>query len=255
MSQQINLFTQQFRKRIVLLSAELMAAGAGMVLLLALAFSAWLYVSVTALKPQAEASSRAVSSAQSRLAALMQERDPVIQAKALDSEISHLENTLKDKREVVDMLKSGAIGDTQGYSDYLRAIARQIVDGLWITAFDIAAAGRHFTLEGSTLRADLVPQYIKRLSGEPAMQGRRFAMLSLQAPKPAAGSDASGNEPLSDNATKERPKPSKPYLDFRLSSALLKTKENGTAANSGTPLEHYVEFAKAAQQAVTKETP
>jgi hypothetical protein len=149
---------------------------------------------------------------------------------------------MADQREIAKVLKGGDLGDTSGYSDYLRAMARQIVDGVWIRRFDIAGAGRHFTIEGSTLRADLIPQYIKRLSSEDAMRGRQFATLMLRPPKPSSkdDKDASGEKKASDEA-----KASKPYLDFQLSSELIKPKEEGAAPASD--VDRYLNYAKAVQ--------
>lgn len=242
MSQQINLFTSQFRKQVVLLSADLIAAGAGATLLLMLAASAWTYYSGNQLRPEVDAIAVRSNVAQSRLEALLNERDPVAQAKILDEEISRQESALAERREVANVLKGGDFGDTNGYSNYLRAMARQIVDGVWIRGFHIAGAGRRFTIEGSTLRGDLIPQYIKRLSSEDSMRGRQFATLMLRPPKPRSseGKDNGGDKKASDDG-----KTTKPYLDFHLSSELIKSKEEGGASVSDT--DRYLNYAKAAQ--------
>lgn len=243
MRQQINLFTPQFRKQVVLLSANVMAIGASAALALTLIVSLVMQISVSGLQPQADASKRALDAAQAKLAQLAIDHDPATQAKLLDEDIARVEKAVQDKRELVDVLKNGDLGDTQGYSEYLRALARQIVDGVWIRGFDIASAGRHFTVDGSTLRADLIPQYIKRLSNEKALQGRQFAMLTLQAPKPTAA-DAKTGDSADTGKTEDKTKAAKPYLDFHLSSELAKPKDGSTSANAGA-LDRYVEYAKA----------
>lgn len=238
--QQINLFTSQFRKQVVLLSADLIAVGAGAMLMVMLLASVWTYYSGNKLRPEVDAITARANAAQARLEGLMMERDPVTQAKLLDDEISRQEGAMAEKREIANVLKGGDLGDTKGYSEYLRAIARQIVDGVWIRHFDIAGAGRHFTIEGSTLRADLIPQYIKRLSNEDAMRGRQFATLMLRPPKPGAiDSKDSGN----DKKASDEAKATKPYLDFQLSSDLIRPKEGGVAEDS----DRYINYVKAVQ--------
>lgn len=242
MSQQINLFTSQFRKQVVLLSADLIAAAAISMLVLMLVISAWTYYSGNQLRSEVNVITARVNVAQARLDTLLQERDPVTQAKVLDDEIARQESAMAERREVASVLKGSDFGDTHGYSDYLRAMARQIVDGVWIRRFDIAGAGRHFTIEGSTLRADLIPMYIKRLSGEDAMRGRQFATLMLRPPKPAAKDEKDAG---SDKKAGDEVKASKPYLDFQLSSELIKPKEEGAAAASD--MDRYGNYAKAVQ--------
>lgn len=242
MSQQINLFTSQFRKQVVLLSADLIAGSAIAMLLVMLVVSAWTYYSGNQLRPQVDAVTARSNVAQARLDALLIERDPVAQAKVLDDEIARQESAMAERREVAAVLKGGDFGDTHGYSDYLRAMARQIVDGVWLRRFDIAGAGRHFTIEGSTLRADLIPQYIKRLSNEDAMRGRQFATLMLRPPKPSAKDDQDSG---GDKKAADEVKATKPYLDFHLSSELTKPKEEGGAAVSD--VDRYINYAKAVQ--------
>ncbi len=84
------------------------------------------------------------------------------------------------------MLKSGAIGNTEGYSEYMRAFARQSVNGLWLTAFDITGDGAQMSLSGAVLNPQLVPVYIQRLGKEKIMRGKTFATLQMQQPKQEA---------------------------------------------------------------------
>jgi len=247
-SQQINLLGPQFRKREVLLSAGLMAAGAGTAFLLMALAAGGFYFSTGRQAQQVAESANALAAGEARLARLMQERDPVAQAKLLDGEIARLEGAQKDKREVVALLQSGEVGDTKGYSDYLRAFARQIVDGVWLTGFDIAAAGRRITLEGGALRADLVPLYIKRLRDEPAMQGRQFAMLALLPSKVEAKEEKKEGE-VSVPESAKAPTPAN-YLAFTLSSELEQPGTGGGASTRPTSqAERYAEYAKIAQEA------
>lgn len=253
MSQQINLFAPQFRKQVVLLSANAMALGAGAVLLLVLAAYGWVHFSVSGLTQQNEAAAKVQAAEQEKLDRLVQAHDPALQTRLLDNEITRVEGSLAEKREVLALLQSGELGDTHGYSDYLRAFARQIVDGLWVTGFDISAAGQHITLEGGTLRADLVPQYIKRLKGESAMQGRKFAMLTLRPPKASesgAGETAKPAGATASPAGVEAPKTavSASYLKFTLSSDQEKPKDGAAAAVPATSqADRYMEYAKVAQ--------
>jgi hypothetical protein len=124
---------------------------------------------------------------------------------ALEKRAADLERQLKGEEEVLEVLQNGNLGNTQGYSGYMRAFARQTVNGLWLTEFGIKGAGKEMFLGGRTLRPELVPAYIRRLNQEGATQGRDFAALEMQRPKTEA-------------ASKDKPLRVPNYLEFRLHS-------------------------------------
>ncbi|MGH8711716.1 MAG: MSHA biogenesis protein MshI, partial [Burkholderiales bacterium] len=124
----------------------------------------------------------------------------------LQAEIKKAEAQLKARQEMVETLKhGGAIGSTEGYSEYMRAFARQSVNGLWLTGFEIIGAGGEMAIVGRTVRPELVPVYVQRLSREPVMKGRQFASLRISLPQQAKNVTTSAGNLR--------------YLDFSLQSA------------------------------------
>ena len=137
-------------------------------------------------------------------------RDPRI-----TGEIARLETEVRGRQEVMEVLHAGGLGDTRGFSDHLKAFARQSFDGIWLTGLSIATAGRDVSVEGRALHAAHVPGYLKRLNGESAMQGHPFSELVIQEPAP----DPAAKTPVRPN-----------YVEFRLT-----TKRDGnSAAKAGT---------------------
>lgn len=126
----------------------------------------------------------------------------------LAEEIGRLETEVLGRQEVLQVLNSGKLGDTRGFSDHLRAFARQSFEGVWLTRLSIATAGRDVSIEGRALQAAYVPGYLKRLNDETAMQGHPFSELVIQQPEP-------------DPAVKTAVRPD--YVEFRLT-----TKPDGT---------------------------
>jgi len=133
----------------------------------------------TALEAQAKAETDKQTKLQAELA--QQQKDA-----ALAAEVQRLGQQLAARRANLETLTSGAIGNTSGFSAHMHGLARQALDGLWLTGFDIAAAGTEISIEGRALRAELVPAYIKRLGQESAFSGRKFAALSIEQPKTTA---------------------------------------------------------------------
>jgi hypothetical protein len=125
-------------------------------------------------------------------------QDPQVAA-----EIARLESEIKGRDEVMEVLKGGALGDTKGFSEHLRAFARQSFEGVWLTGLHIAASGQDVALEGRALHAEQVPGYLRRLNSENVMQGHPFSELLMQAPAPKPDDKSGGRAP---------------YIEFRLAT-------------------------------------
>lgn len=103
---------------------------------------------------------------------------------ALEAELTASEKRVLAIQMDLAALGDGAIGPTQGFSDFMRALAHQGVDGVWLTGFNVGAAGRDISISGRALRAELVPAYLQRLGQDPYFSGRTFAALDVAQPKP-----------------------------------------------------------------------
>jgi len=108
----------------------------------------------------------------------------------LEQELKKVETDLAMQREIINTMKSGVLGNTRGYSEYMQAFARQIVNGLWLTGFSIDGDAAQMSISGAALSPELVPAYIKRLNNEKAMRGKAFSSLQMQLPKSNVGADA-----------------------------------------------------------------
>ncbi len=88
----------------------------------------------------------------------------------------------RDKRMIHALQGRGAFY-TGGYSEYMRAFARQDEPGLWLTHFEIIGDGVKLTLHGEALKSELLSSYIERLRSEPVMRGHEFAALDIKQKK------------------------------------------------------------------------
>jgi len=78
---------------------------------------------------------------------------------------------------------SARAGGNRGFSDRMAALARQQLDGLWITGAAFAADSGRFELSGGATSADLVPTYLARLASDPALQGIPLRSIEIRQPK------------------------------------------------------------------------
>jgi len=120
---------------------------------------------------------------QAKLTRYATEFSPQQAAQLLQEELKKTEANEAAQREVIEMLKGGDIGNTTGYSEYMRAFARQTVNGLWLTGFHISGDAAQISLSGAVLSPDLLPAYIQRLGQEKIMRGKTFASLQMSQPK------------------------------------------------------------------------
>jgi hypothetical protein len=187
MSQQINLFNPQFLRKKDYFSMLAMLQALGLILIGSVFFYAYAVFQVGVLERQSETTSKQYAAEQIRLANFASEFSPEKNDQLLQEELKKLDAEAVAQKEILETLKNGVIGNTEGYSEYMRAFARQVVNGLWLNAFDIQGDGAQLSLNGGTVNPQLVPIYIQRLNKEKIMKGKTFAALQMQQPKPVTG--------------------------------------------------------------------
>jgi hypothetical protein len=190
MSQQINLFNPIFLKQRKYLSLVTMLQALGLIVLGSLLFYGYALYQVDRLKQQSEESTKRFNAEQARLARYTAEFSPQQADKILRDEVEYLEAALAAQSRIVDTLKSGSIGNTTGYSQYMRAFSRQIVQGVWLTGFKVTGDAAQISLSGGVLEPGLLPTYIQRLGREQAMRGKSFSTLQMQQNKADVGADS-----------------------------------------------------------------
>jgi hypothetical protein len=176
-SQQINLFNPVFLQQKKIFSARMMA-GALLVLFVGVA-ALQLYgkLRLQGLQKQADAGAARLAQKQARLASVAAEFAPRQKNPALDAELLDAEHQLAALRDISGVLERGELGNRQGYAEYFRALARQHVDGLWLTGVSIG--GVDIGVRGRALDPQRVPGYLNRLTSEPIMRGKAFGSLQI----------------------------------------------------------------------------
>lgn len=202
MSQQINLFNPQLLRQKKYFSVLTMLQALALIMLGSALFYGYAVYQVQELTAQSEETAKRYASEQARLARYSAEFSPQQAKQMLEDELKQAEALLATQRELIATLKSGTLGNTSGYSEYMRAFARQTINGLWLTAFDISGDAAQMSMRGGALNPELVPGYIKRLNNEKIMRGKEFAALQMQQHKTGPGKPEG-----------------RPYLEFTLQSA------------------------------------
>jgi hypothetical protein len=185
MSQQINLFNPIFLKQKKYFSATAMLQGLGLLAVGCVLLSAYAFYQVNTLTREAVATQSQLAGTKAQFARVVSEYGGAGKSSALDQQILITQRELQGLEQVLGALGNEEFGSTDGYSEYLRAFARQSMDGVWLMGLDITDAGEQVSVQGRALRPDLVPTYMNRLKREPVLQGKSFDTLQLRAPREA----------------------------------------------------------------------
>jgi hypothetical protein len=187
-SQQINLFNPQLLKQRKYFSALTMTQALGLVVLGMAAFYGFASWQDRNLARQTADSGRDYEQQKQQFAKVTAELSPDKREAQLDQDLKRADAAIATRQALLRELRAGVVGDSAGYSEYLRAFARQTVQGLWLTGVQIADGGAQLTMSGRALQADLVPILIGRLRQESVLRGRPLDALAIT--QVAAGKDA-----------------------------------------------------------------
>ncbi|MBS3935227.1 MAG: PilN domain-containing protein [Sulfuritalea sp.] len=108
------------------------------------------------------------------------------------AELEETRLAAQGRNQVLEILRRKVAEGRPPFAEPLRGLARQSMTGVWITGFSWDAAGDRIEIRGRTVDPALLPDYLRRLSREPAFRGRAFAALDLVEGKlePVAGAPA-----------------------------------------------------------------
>jgi hypothetical protein len=224
MSAQINLYHPRFLKQHDLLTLRnaVIAAVALYAMLAAAGGWAW---------RNAATQSLAATAAEAQLKAVKDQVEAATKAAAVSkpsvqliAELERNEALLRRRGDIARLLESGAIGSPGGFAEYLRGLARQAPEGLWLTGFTIGSGGSDMEIRGSMLDPAALPEYIRRLGAEKAFRGRNFAALTMN-----RGDPPGSVRPSVQGAAAVAPAPtsgSRP-IDFVLMPKLVEPKDAG----------------------------
>ncbi|HEY0061662.1 MAG TPA: PilN domain-containing protein [Telluria sp.] len=207
MSQQINLFNPIFRKQKKYFSSATMAQALALICV-ACALLAWDASNrMRSLKLQAAATDARLATRQQYLNEARVQFAPRAKSTTLPAEIKAAEQELALLANASETIKRGGFGEVRGFSGYFRALARQDLEGIWLTDIVIGNDGSSIGLQGNALQGELVPQFMQRLAQEAVMKGKTFSTLEI-GPPPLQEAGPGGAPPVAPG-----------YLHFSLQSA------------------------------------
>ncbi|MBI4293693.1 MAG: hypothetical protein HY661_19625 [Betaproteobacteria bacterium] len=240
MSRQINLYSPAFRRQAKKFSAVWTISAVVAIAASLFAYYSWETYQLRDLRVRRTEAGAQLKQLREQFVALGKTTQRP-KNKALEDQVARAESLLKSRQELFVRLQGGEIGNREGYAKFLTALARQHMDGVWLTGIDISGPGGDFVLEGRTIRADLVPGFIKMLRNEDALRGKSIGTLSLHEreieskaeQKPPAGS--AGAAPAKGaQAEPAAPRPGVRVVEFTIGTEAGKGTGTGPVVDAGT---------------------
>lgn len=180
MNQQVNLYRGVLKPQRTPLSAVWLAASLVVVvgaLIAVYGAMSWRLSQRQAALDELEQQRASLADEVAELGNRLSERevDPQLEARA-----DALERELTVKRRLTSLLAGQARGNVRGFSSLLVPLARHHVDGLWLRQIALRQGGEQLALQGRTVDATKLPDYLQALRGASAYQGRRFGTFRMQ---------------------------------------------------------------------------
>lgn len=219
MAQQINLYQAKFRKPRKPLSAKEASLGLLLIIALVLSYGGLSWQRNDQLAKEAHAVDRQVEEQKTKVDRLAQELNERKKDAQLDAAVQRAEQQVVATREVMQLINGGSIGVPGGYSEQLRALARQALYGIWLTGFTLAANADENLIRGRTLDAELVPVYLHRLNEEAALQGQHYDSLTISTPAADLPASPAPAAPASPGPSASKSAPTLKFLEFSVRAA------------------------------------
>lgn len=183
MRQQINFYRAEFRNTKTTFAATSIVAGCATAVAAMLVVYVFAVGQLSGIDKELQIFSHQENAALQRL----EQMQPLIGALSGEQtwaqRLDDATRALEEKQLVLSLVQGSTLGDTLGFSRYLRSLARQDTDGLWLTRISLSALGNRNRLQGKALRAELVATYLQRLADEPPFARQRFNQFQIEGPE------------------------------------------------------------------------
>ncbi|MBB5021268.1 PilN domain-containing protein [Desulfurispira natronophila] len=180
MQQQINFYQEQFREKPITLPTRRLAVIIAVVLTFFAMLSAWQIFSLSRVNSTLAQWQERHHEAQQQVETYTQlYPKPQLDA-SLDGRIEQTRSQLGQQQQLLGLLQGeGSRYNLSGFSAHLVALARQTVDGAWLTNILLYDGGQNIALMGTANSASQVPVLLNALSREEPYQGQRFGNFAM----------------------------------------------------------------------------
>ena len=178
--QLINLYQDEFRKNEQPLSIRQVGIGTGVIVLVLLGTSLFRYWQLGVSGEEVQQARQQLQQLEKQLAEVKERfKSPEPDAQ-LTVRLERLQRDINNKQQVLNVLSGKQFGNQHGFVEQVTGLARQRIEGMWLTGLQIKQGGIHLGMQGNALKPELLPQYLQRLANESVFKGTEFTTFLMQ---------------------------------------------------------------------------
>jgi len=178
--QHINLYHKTLKKKSLVFSFQRMVSGAVALLIVLGLIQVINEVVYYSTQSQLKDNAKLLLERSQRLTTLQASLPKLQSDSNLKAQLKHVEKDLISKQRVLSVLSNKKLGNTSGFTQQFTGLARQTIQGLWITRAHFIQGGTVLDIQGKSNHPDLVPKYLQALSSEDAFKGTEFNSFIIQ---------------------------------------------------------------------------
>jgi hypothetical protein len=180
--QQINLYQAEFKPKVVILNAFQMLLIASAVLLLIIIASFFSSSQYDDQTTQLAVEQQAFNNITQQSNTLKQEILQYGEQPLLKAKLTSLQKQLKQQKAILRHIADDNLNPQSGFSPTLRSLSGQHIDQVWLKNFSLRDGGRSITIQGSSTRSELIPEYIDSLAKSSTFSGKQFSVFQMSSP-------------------------------------------------------------------------
>lgn len=177
--QEIDLYLPELRKQTDYLSTQRIIIGIGIFLFILASFQLNVWLQVQEIEYQLLAAEKQQQQVRQSVVELRQ-RKPQSKKNTVAQKLVALQQQIELSRRISDVIVGQNLGNTHGFSEQLRSMARQSHDQLSLAEFKLLEGGNYVEFKGLASRADVIPHYLQSLREEDSFTTVRFGVLSIE---------------------------------------------------------------------------
>lgn len=176
--QEVNLYLPRLRPSVDYFAPTMVARAVGVFLMILVAMALFDAYQNYALVALIEEQQQAMAERQTQLDDV-KKRVPKSQGAHLERTIATMRSQVKRRQAISRLIDGQSIGNTQGFSRQLLALAEYSNDKLSLKGFQLQAGGKRIVLHGHARVAEAVPHYIELLRSSESFNDSVFGPLKI----------------------------------------------------------------------------
>ena len=177
--QEINLYQPLLRKQEDHFSGKNVINIAAMVLIGLMTVYAAFFWHVSGVRSELASLEQRQKTTTEKLAQVSKDFAPKRKSLLLENEVNAVSTSLEMKKRISVVINDIPEISTRGFAGFFEGMARQHIEGLWLTQFYISDGGKSMNISGKSLDPKHVPAYLKSLAQEQIFEGISFKTFSM----------------------------------------------------------------------------